>query len=198
MQQQGHVKIQYLGWIPGILGFSTQTNFTKIFIVELNQLWKSLRMKPKLPTSYRIKGRNPFFVRWQIYQESQWNLVNLNGLFLLEKTVMTAVRFEAISELPILIAHLLSERSSQWIVGSILPWGQPLWRKRLKLIGDEWSVATVMVRLRSYSEIHHKFRIFTKLHIAWRTTILCFFWWIYNLVIFDQFFLSKREWGSIG
>ena len=43
-----------VGWIPGILGFSAQMNFTQILIVELNQLWKSFRMIPKSPRSTRI------------------------------------------------------------------------------------------------------------------------------------------------
>ena len=46
--------LPYVGWIPGILGFSTQMNQTQMLIVDWNRLWKSFRMIPNSPRSSRI------------------------------------------------------------------------------------------------------------------------------------------------
>ena len=53
-QIQYDIQNVLIGWIPGILGFSTQINLTQILIVDWNQLWKSFRMIPKSPRSSRI------------------------------------------------------------------------------------------------------------------------------------------------
>ena len=73
------ISFSYLGWIPGILGFSVQMCFTQILAVYLNQIWKLFRMIPKSPMSSRIWGYSQKILRWI------WNI-----LILILRVLLTA------------------------------------------------------------------------------------------------------------